>query len=91
MTFKYGTINYLNAKVGDPVRFVPNPQPGQPGALFWANDISTSSGILKKVQGTIGCVELRVLPSTQVVAEGGSASGIRLNLPVTARGSLRIL
>lgn len=91
MNFKYGTVHYTGARAGDSIRFVPHPKPGHPGAIFWASDVSTSSGTLKRVQGTIGYVELKEVRVVQAVAEGGSASGIHLSLPVTARGSLRVL
>jgi len=89
--FKYGTLNFDGAKVGDSVRFVNNPSPGQPGAILLPRGRHEINAVLQQVQGTMGYVEVKPqLASPQAVAESGSAAGIRVELPVSVRGSLRI-
>lgn len=90
MSFKYGVVAFSGAKVGDHVRWMANPTPGQPGVVLQVQDRSTANGILRGLEGTRGYVEVTDRPTTQVVAEGGSASGISIPLPVIARGSLRV-
>lgn len=89
-TFKYGTLRFQGAKVGDTVRFVEGPL-GQPGAIMQPRSPYEINGVLLKVTGDLGYVEVKT-HTTQASAAGesGSAGGIRIQLPVIAGGSLKI-
>jgi len=90
-TFKYGTIGFAGAKAGDPVRFVEAPAPGQTGAIMAPRGPHEVNAILIKVTGTLGYVEVKQpLVSPTASGEVGSAGGVRINLPVSAGGSLKI-
>lgn len=89
--FKYGVVQYEGAKPGDFVRFVPGPQVGKPGAITKPRVRTEINAVLESVKGTAGYCKLKPqLQSLSAGAEGGVASGIRINLPVTAGGRLRI-
>lgn len=88
---KYGVISYEGASPGDSVRYVPSPQPGKPGAILKPRSRTEINAILEKVQGTRGFIRLKPqLQSAQAGAEAGGASGIRVDLPVSARGRMKI-
>lgn len=89
--FKYGTIQYTGAKPGDFVRFVPGSRLGKPGAIMRPRSKTEINAILESVKGTVGYCKLKPqLQSAQAGVEGGGASGIVIDMPVTARGRLRI-
>jgi hypothetical protein len=87
--FKYGTIRD-NAKPGDPVRFVEGPS-GQTGAIMTPRGPHEINAVLIHATGKVGYVELKQqLTTPAATGEVGSAGGVRINLPVTAGGSLKI-
>lgn len=89
--FKYGVIQYTGAQPGDFVRFVPGPSVGHPGAITQPRTRTEVNAVLESVKGTMGYCKLKPqLQSAHASAEGGAASGIRVDLPVSAGGSLRI-
>lgn len=88
--FRYGVIKYEGARPGDVVRFIPGPRVGQPGEISRARSPHEKNAVLRSVKGEVGYCQLKPqLQSSRASAEGGSASGIQVNLPVTAGGSLR--
>jgi hypothetical protein len=90
-TFKYGVVQYNGAKAGDPVRFVDAPGPGKTGAILAPRAQHEINAILIRVEGSLGYAEIKPrLPSASAVAESGSAGGVRIGLPVTVGGSLKI-
>ena len=87
----YGVVRCEGARVGDPVRYVPSPTPGQPGAILKPRHKHEINAILQKVQGTLGYVQLKPqLASATAGAESGSASGVRIELPIGVRGALTV-
>lgn len=90
-SFKYGTIGFTGAKSGDPVRFVDSPIPGKPGVILVPRGQHEVNAILIKVGNDLGYVEIKSsLLAATAVGEAASASGIKINLPVVAGGSLKI-
>lgn len=89
--FKYGTLGYLGAKPGDSVRFVDAPSPGKTGTILRPRETHEINATLIKVDGSRGYVEVKPQSSTATaVGEAASAGGVRINLPVSAGGSLKI-
>lgn len=89
--FKYGVIQYTGAQPGDFVRFVPGPRVGQPGAITQPRVSTEINAVLESVKGTLGYCKLKPqLQASRAGAEGGAASGILVDLPVSAGGRLRI-
>ena len=88
--FKYGEIRYEGALPGDLVRFVPGPV-GRPGAVMKPRNQNEVNAVLQSIRKGVGFIKLRPqLQAAQAGAESGGASGISINLPVTAGGTLRI-
>lgn len=88
--FKYGTVQFEGAKAGDPVRFVDGPRPGKTGVILAPKAPHEINAMLIKVEGLLGYVEIKQRTVTTAVGESASASGIRINLPVSVGGSLKI-
>lgn len=90
-SFKYGTIGYSGAKPGDSVRFVEAPKPGETGAILVPRGPHEVNALLVKVTGTLGYAEITPRLSSPVAAgEAGTATGVRISIPVSAGGSLKI-
>ena len=87
--FKYGTIRFDGARTGDSVRFVEGPS--GTGAIMSPRAPHEINAVLVRVTGNLGYVELKQqLTTPAATGEVGSAGGVRINLPVTAGGSLKI-
>ena len=87
---KYGLVKYEGAMPGDAVRYAPGALKGQ-GVVLKPRSRTEVNGVLQSVKNGVGFV--RLLPQLQTTAvgvAGGSASGIKVNLPVAAGGKLRI-
>jgi hypothetical protein len=80
------------ARPGDVVRFVPGPQVGQPGAVMQPRGDHEKNAVIQSIKGDVCVVRLLGQVGTKVRAgaDAGSASGIVVGLPVTARGTLKV-
>lgn len=87
--FKYGVASSPGLRVGDRVRFVSAPSPGQPGAVFSG---SGSNATLRNLIGLAAYVELDSSPavSLSTLTEGGAAMGVRVQIPVRVGGTLKV-
>lgn len=90
--FKYGVIESTGVSVGSPVRYVEGLS-GRPGVVMTPRSSREANAVLMRAVGTMGYV--RITTSTPSVSSSadptmGSASAINVDLPIQARGSLRV-
>jgi len=89
--FMYGVLQYTGAQPGDFVRFIPGPRAGKPGAISRPRVPTEINATLESVKGSVGYCKLKPqLRSSRAAADVGSASGIVVDLSITAGGGLKI-
>jgi len=90
--FKYGVLESASVSVGSPVRYVEGPS-GRTGVILPPRSAADANAVLLRAVGTMGYVRLTSsAPSVTSSADPtiGSASAINVDLPIQARGSLRV-
>lgn len=92
MTLMYGKPMIAGVKPGDVVRFVAGPRVGQPGAVLAPRSDQEKNAVVHSIKGDVCVVRLLSQLGTHVRAasDAGAASGIVVNLPVSARGTLKV-
>lgn len=90
---KYGMIKDPDLKVGSPVRYIPSGSPNTPGVILYPESPHEITAVLRDIRGECGYVELAPQLNSSTAQAGalvGSASSIRVDLPVQLSGTLKV-